>query len=404
MSTEGGRLLVVDDNEMNRDMLSRRLARKGHDVLVADGGEQALEMIEHESFDVVLLDIMMPGIDGFQVLEKIRAEYGAADLPVIMATAKDDSSDVVAALKAGANDYVTKPFDFPVVVARVKTQLALKRSRDYLAAAHERMRRDLEAAARIQQHFLPSEKPDVKGLVCAWRYLPCNELAGDTLNVIPLDDKHVGLAMVDVSGHGVPSALLSVTLSRVMGGVMEASSALWTLDEHGGDLRIATPLEVLRDLAVRFPHDAETRQYFTMAYAVLDLERLELSYVAAGHPGPILIRRGCEPRVLDNTGPPIGLLPSIVPVTNSEGTLKLEPGDRLYIVTDGIPEAEGTEEEEFGMERLTDHLQDLAGQSLEESLDAVVVRVQEWCGDKGPGDDISMLAVEIDGQRENNEQ
>jgi CheY-like chemotaxis protein len=108
---------------MNRDMLSRRLSRRGHTVVMAENGQKALELIEQQSFDVVLLDIMMPGISGIEVLEIIRQSYSASDLPVIMATAKGDSEDVVAALKLGANDYVIKPLDFPIVLARVQAQL-----------------------------------------------------------------------------------------------------------------------------------------------------------------------------------------------------------------------------------------------------------------------------------------
>jgi len=120
------RLLVVDDNEMNRDMLSRRLIKQGYAVATAEDGYRALEMIAAERFDLVLLDIMMPGISGLEVLEKLRTQHSVADLPIIMATAKDQSEDTVQALGLGANDYVTKPIDFPVVIARVKTQLSLK--------------------------------------------------------------------------------------------------------------------------------------------------------------------------------------------------------------------------------------------------------------------------------------
>ena len=123
MTTHTGKLLVVDDNEMNRDMLSRRLSRRGHTVVMAENGQKALELIEQQSFDVILLDIMMPEISGIEVLETIRQSYSASDLPVIMATAKGDSEDVVAALKLGANDYVIKPLDFPIVLARVQAQL-----------------------------------------------------------------------------------------------------------------------------------------------------------------------------------------------------------------------------------------------------------------------------------------
>ena len=128
MDTAQGSLLVVDDNPMNRDMLARRLARRGYTVVVAEDGYQALAMIEAQPFDLVLLDIMMPGINGLDVLKTLRQRYAVADLPVIMATAKDQSEDIVAALQLGANDYVTKPLDFPVVLARIQTQLALKRA------------------------------------------------------------------------------------------------------------------------------------------------------------------------------------------------------------------------------------------------------------------------------------
>ena len=130
MTVSQGSLLVVDDDAMNRDMLSRRLARHGYTVAVAEDGEQALKMIEGQTFDLVLLDIMMPGVSGLQVLEILRQRHSMADLPVIMATAKDESSDIVEALKLGANDYVTKPLDFPVVLARTESQLALKQARE----------------------------------------------------------------------------------------------------------------------------------------------------------------------------------------------------------------------------------------------------------------------------------
>jgi len=128
MDTAQGSLLVVDDNPMNRDMLARRLARRGYTVTVAADGYQALAMIDAQPFDLVLLDIMMPGISGLDVLKTVRQRYAVADLPVIMVTAKDESDDIVAALQLGANDYVTKPLDFPVVLARTQTQLSLKRA------------------------------------------------------------------------------------------------------------------------------------------------------------------------------------------------------------------------------------------------------------------------------------
>jgi sigma-B regulation protein RsbU (phosphoserine phosphatase) len=389
---ERGRLLVVDDNEMNRDMLSRRLAKRGHEVAVAEDGHQALEMVREHEFDVVLLDIMMPGIDGYDVLERLRQDHAAGDLPVIMATAKDESRDIVQALKLGANDYVTKPFDFPVVLARVNTQLSLKRSRQALAEAHRRMKRDLEAAARIQQAFLPTAIPEVQGVRFAWRYVPCDELAGDTLNIIPLDDHQVAVYVLDVSGHGVPSSLLSVTLSRLMTRGAESDSILW----NEANDQSASPVDVAEELARRFPYDMETGQYFTLAYGVLDVPGRELTYVSAGHVPIIRVRPGARPNIYETTGPPVGLIPaSIMPSEFEQVTISLQPGDRLYFYSDGIPEATDSDDEQFGEERLADTLDRLVDTPLEDSLPALVDAARAWSGGTAFDDDVTILAVEI---------
>src|SRR5437588_5268563 len=132
-------LLVVDDNEMNRDMLSRRLQRQGYDVSVAHDGSRALELIRDQRFDLVLLDVMMPGLNGLEVLKILREAHSATDLPIIMATARGDSADIVQALRLGANDYVTKPLDFPVVLARVQTHLAMKRAAEQVKRLERRL-------------------------------------------------------------------------------------------------------------------------------------------------------------------------------------------------------------------------------------------------------------------------
>jgi len=147
MTTTQGSVLVVDDNPENRDMLSRRLARRGYTVAVAEDGQQALTLTEAQHFDLVLLDIMMPGISGLEVLKILRQRYSVADLPVIMATAKDQSSDIVEALQLGANDYVTKPLDFPVVLARVQTQLSLKRAMQEVRRLHDEVQ---DQAAQLE--------------------------------------------------------------------------------------------------------------------------------------------------------------------------------------------------------------------------------------------------------------
>lgn len=157
--TGKARLLVVDDNEMNRDMLSRRLQNRGYEVHAAEGGEEALDLIRETPFDLILLDIMMPGVSGLDVLREVRQgmSRSRSDLPIIMATAKSDSADVVEALKGGANDYVTKPIDFPVVLARVESQLALKFATDKIRGLALSLERRGELIRRTFGRYLSDE-------------------------------------------------------------------------------------------------------------------------------------------------------------------------------------------------------------------------------------------------------
>ncbi len=161
MNENSSKLLVVDDNEMNRDMLSRRLSRRKYTVITAENGQQALDLIEKESFDVILLDIMMPGISGIEVLKLIRQSYSASELPVIMVTAKGDSDDVIKSLKLGANDYVIKPLDFPIVLARVETQLEACRSHKTLK------KRTKELETQINDNFEKIDSEKLQSLINA---------------------------------------------------------------------------------------------------------------------------------------------------------------------------------------------------------------------------------------------
>jgi sigma-B regulation protein RsbU (phosphoserine phosphatase) len=411
-----GNVLLVDDNPENRDMLTRRLQRRGYTVSQAENGAQALEQAASRDFDVVLLDILMPVMDGLEALRRLRETRSVAELPVIMTTAKGESDDVVQALKLGANDYVTKPINFPVALARIETQLSLRRAvqqirsleRDLAARNEElatangelsqsnaRMKRDLQAAARIQQTFLPAATPTLCGVRFAWQYRPCDELAGDTLNVVPLDEHHVGVFVVDVSGHGVPAALLSVTVSRLLSRMTDGCPLVRRGSNGGNGVEIVPPAEVAAELTNRFPFDAETRQYFTCVYGVLDARSGEFRYVCAGHPGPVHVPKGEAPVRHQPTGRPIGIVPaSIATGGYTDHVVNLKPGDRLYLYTDGIPEAENAAQEQFGSDRLQDALARHRAEPLQAGVEAVVSHVEEWCGEAGVADDISILAIE----------
>lgn len=403
-------LLVVDDSEANRDMLSRRLARRGYSVAVAAGGREALELISSNRYDLILLDLVMPDIGGLQVLRTLRETWSTADLPVIIATAKHESDDIVDGLKAGANDYVTKPLDLPVVLARIQTQLSLKRAVDQirqleqrleqrnrdleganrdLSAANDRMQRDLRAAARIQEAMLPSSLPKSANASFAWLFRPCAEIAGDSLNIFQLDDEHVGMYVLDVVGHGVASALLSVAVARVLS---PTPNSFLLRPREGGGYRLLPPAEVATQLNRRFPWERTTEQFFTLIYGVLNLSTRQWRFVTAGHPAPIHQRRTEAPRVLAGPGAlPIGLTEE----PYEEQALVLEPGDRLYVYSDGISEAMNEKGEPFRIERLLESLMKSRDATLTESISALWHAVEEWCGGTALHDDVSLVALEI---------
>jgi sigma-B regulation protein RsbU (phosphoserine phosphatase) len=398
-----GRVLVVDDTPANRDMLARRLVRHGYEVRVAADGETALRMLDQQPFDLVLLDVMMPGMNGLDVLKAIRHKQPLTNLPVIMATAKDAGHDVVQALELGANDYVTKPLDFPVVLARVRTQLLLKRAVEQiqqlekgleernaeLHAMNTRMRTDLDAAAKVQAALLPAAEPVVPGYRFGWRFRPSAWLAGDILNVLRLDERHVALYLLDVSGHGVAASLLSVTVSRFLSPARDPSSLLWWRDERSGDYRLQPPAKVAARLSERFPFDENTSQFFTLVYGLLDLHTNRLRYVSAGHPGVIRLSCAGPAMMIEASGYPIG----VADEAYDEYEVELEPGDRLFIYSDGVPEAMDDGNTPFGTRRLLEQLDEERG-SLDQSLTSLLERIDRWRGRGHVHDDLSVLAVE----------
>jgi sigma-B regulation protein RsbU (phosphoserine phosphatase) len=280
--------------------------------------------------------------------------------------------------------------------ARVETHLKIRRlqieleeTNARLAKVNRRMSRDLLAAAKIQETFLPHELPRLLGTDFAWIYRPCDELAGDGLNVILLGDDQVGLYVFDVSGHGVASALLSVSLSRLLSPPSDPCSILIRGGGPGVRPEITPPAEVAARLNRLFPFDAATEQLTTMVYGILNAATGEFRYVSAGHPGPVHLPSGAGPLVLESEGFPIGLTDDAF----EERSVRLGPGDRLYIYSDGLAEAMDSAGKQFGGARLLDAIGKGRSESLPTSVATIQSEVARWHGSERPQDDISILAV-----------
>ena len=307
-------LLVVDDDEANRDMLSRRLEHMGYAVTVAESGRQAIDLVRTRPFDLVLLDVMMSGLSGLEVLRQLRQAYAATELPVIMATAPDRQRGRRPGAAYGRQRLCLQAAGLPRRAGPDPAQLSLKHAVEAVRPAGTepgRAERRAGAGQRAgwrrrtdgcsatcgrrrasRRRSSPAASPTCPARF-AWHYRPCEELAGDGLNVFALDDRHAALYVFDVSGHGVASSLLSVSLSRVLSPPSDPASMLRPDDGDGARWGSAAggrpmpPVEVAGELNRMFPFDEATEQYFTMIYGVLDVGSGAFRYVSAGHPGVV---------------------------------------------------------------------------------------------------------------------
>jgi len=391
------KILIAEDENISRSLLKRTLEKWGDEVTATENGDKALEAFRNNNFSIVITDWMMPGMDGIELVKQIRQQKRPDYVYVIMLTAKTDKEDLVLGMNAGADDFISKPFDRDELRVRIsagKRVIGLekdlsKRNKD-LEAANHRMKVDLEAAAQIQKALLPAKAPTSMALDIAWKFFPCDELAGDILNVFRLSETEIGFYVLDVSGHGVSAALLAVTLSRMLSPVSDEASLLYSMNGNGKEVR--SPLDVADQLNKRFQVDMENGQYFTFLYGIYDRVERRIRYVSAGHPGLIYVspKEGAE--ILEVQSLPIGFMEDS---TYEESVIEVAPGDRIYIYSDGIPEAEGPENTLFGKERLVESLNKTLDTTLEKSLERLLTDVEEWSVFETFRDDVSLLGIEV---------
>ena len=274
-----------------------------------------------------------------------------------------------------------------------------KRHDEGLRRDRERARRELVAAARIQESLLPHRLPAIPGIRTAWIFHPCQELAGDNLDIIPLGDNHVGLYVLDVSGHGVAAALLAVIAQRLLSPGPGRDSLLYRPRSGPRGARAADPARIVDPARVAQLLDQRIRphllpgQYLTLIYGVLDLGSREFRFASAGHWGPVHVPRHGPARLLHARGFPVGVMED---VDYEEHAVRLAPGDRLYLYSDGLPEATDPSGEQFDYPRILATLVRFRHRPLGAGLAKLAERVQEWRGQPRLEDDLSVLALEVD--------
>jgi sigma-B regulation protein RsbU (phosphoserine phosphatase) len=371
-------VLLVDDTPANIQ-IALAILKDLYQVKVATNGTKALELaVSDPQPDLILLDVMMPGIDGFEVCSRLKSSGATREIPVIFLTGQTETEDEAKGFEVGGVDYIHKPFSPAVVKARVHTHLVLRGIRERLAAQLTAMQSELETARQIQLSILPREMPKLNGLEIAARYLPMNEVAGDFYDFILVDDKRLGAFVGDVSGHGMPAALISSMLKIAL-----AAQAVVAHD----------PALVLSGLNQALCGKFQGH-FVTAVYVFIDTEKKTIRYGGAGHP-PVVLSDGATgtARAFEENGLILG---AFTHATYTFAELPFSDGMRALLYTDGIVEMANRAGEEFG----TDQLLEFAGKHEEATtegfVDALFEKLNQW-DDRVSGpereDDLTVLAL-----------
>jgi phosphoserine phosphatase RsbU/P len=373
-------VLVVDDAPANIQIV-KSILKDLYGMRVATSGAKALELAKATPApDLILLDVMMAEMDGYEVCTRLKLDPETRDIPVIFLTGQTQVDEETRGFDVGAVDYIHKPFSPAIVKARVQTHLVLRGIREQLAQQLFTIQKELETARQIQLSILPSEIPKIEGLDISARYVPMTSVAGDFYDFIVIDEKHIGILVADVSGHGMPAALIASMLKV----------ALSAQETHAAD-----PAQVLlglnQSLCGKFDH-----HYVTAAYLFVDMQERTLTYAGAGHP-PLLLWGGSSKgvRAVTENGIFLGRFPF---ATYSSVELPLEIGSRVLLYTDGISETTNPAGIEFGTDRFGQFLETEQSASADQFADRLLEELSRWSA-RGSAedldDDITMVAIQV---------
>ncbi len=379
--TTGARVMIVDDDIINLQLLVHQLSKEGYAVTSFTGGEDALRSIESgENYDIILLDVMMPIVSGYDVCRQVREKFTAHELPIIMLTAKNTNQDIITGISLGANDYITKPFDKEVLLTRVKSYISLKKAVEE-QSKFIAVKQELEIAKKIQLAILPHSLPQIKGLSIHARYEPMTEIGGDFYDFLHLDDRRIGVLIADVTGHGVPAALISsmVKIAYYM--------------SHDSLTNPAALLEKLNASLI----DHIYGRFITAFYAFIDMQEMKMTFSNAAHwPMYIQNRETGDLRELTIKGKLIGLNPD---EKYRNMTIDLKKGERLVFFTDGLVEerdVDGNLINEKILEKTIKNNKTISPDDLLDKIFNTIYNLSANYKQCGLEDDATMLIIDIE--------
>jgi serine phosphatase RsbU (regulator of sigma subunit) len=374
-------VLVVDDEAFNVDYLLQELEDFGVNTLSAANGLEALAQVAEHSPDLVLLDIMMPKLDGFGVLAKMKSDAAMRDIPVIIISAHSEMAMILRGIEMGAEDYLPKPFDPLLLKARVNASLEKKRFRNLEKAYLKGLERELEIGRQIQQGFLPREIISPDGWQIASFFRAAREVSGDFYDVFPLPDGKLALIIGDVTDKGVGAALYMALFRTLFRSLLSTNG----YPGAGPGNSLSGACAFINNYICNV-HDSES--FCTAFIAVLDTSTGKLSFVSAGHDYPLLLRANGDLEEIQPTGPAIGA------IEDSEfqlGELQLSSKDVLFTYTDGLLDVRNQDGELFGGQRVRDLAKTAKDRSSLPSL--IISVVDTFINGAAQYDDITMLSL-----------
>lgn len=388
------KILVVDDQEENRALLCDFLTAKHYQVCEAEDGHIALQQALTHKPDLILMDIMMPNLNGYEACTKLKQDPATKDIPVIFLSSLTETKDKLKGFEAGGEDFFTKGGDLSELQARMQAHIKIRFLTKSLTEANQELQKkqkalneDLTSAALIQRSLLPlTSHQKLPQLEIAWRCLPCQYIGGDIFNFIYLDEEHIAFYMLDVCGHGVPSAMVAVSVSQHFHELSTQAAA-------GSYSKLYNPLQLLEDLNHEYPMSRFER-FFTISYVVLNINTGRLLHGLAGHPPAILLHKDAPYELLKAGGTVIGI-DIIVPF--EEDSKDLKPGDKIIFYTDGIFEYENPQGEFFSMSRFLDLLESIKHQPVDQIVLIVFDALNQFGQSEPIKDDISLMCVAYEG-------
>jgi sigma-B regulation protein RsbU (phosphoserine phosphatase) len=401
-------ILIVDDDATTLHLIAQTVRNLGYEVATASDGIKAWDILREESISFVITDWRMPGMDGLCLCRQIRSAALSHYVYVIFMTTSEEKNALIKGMKAGADDFIVKPLDEGELHARLKAgERILKLQEDLekrnenlsesnrkLSKAYSVIKKDLEAGATIQSSLLPQSASIIYGIRFDSIFLPSAYVAGDIFNYFKLDETHLGFYVLDVAGHGIPAAMLSVTLSKALSPTNHQECLLkqFMPVPEPPYYEIINPANAIRALNERFQANEDTMQYFTMIYGLIDIRDGRTVMTQAGHPPPIFLQKGKKAILIGTGGYPVGMLPD---VDYEEEEVYMHHGDRLIFYSDGITECTNNDKEQFSAKRFVRLLEEGHDLSLRKLMERIEHHLRRWKEDNQFEDDVTLLAMEM---------